>query len=262
MHACRSVTAAELGVAHGLGAAQRMNYMGQLNQFIAKTLLPTANSKHRNLQSMATAIRANASASSDLHRGHMHQHTDIYSNGPKRAFQTKRLLLTTSQEGDQLQIPSGVRDPRALLQDKTESEDQQDTDELQNDEDHEQTLEQQADSDVRLADEIGELYMYTARDLRAIAPLWWDYSKQVRNFQDHAEVTYSDLADTMLQWWSLCIQTDLHYHFMQSSGQCCVHAFAVHITSSGSADAHPCTVSKAAFSCFFLYGHDRSLMGA
>ncbi|DBA71065.1 TPA: hypothetical protein ACH3X2_011486 [Trebouxia sp. C0005] len=30
--------------------------------------------------------------------------------------------------------------------------------------------------------------MYTARDLRAIAPLWWDYTKQVRSFQDmHAE---------------------------------------------------------------------------
>ncbi|KAL0027886.1 hypothetical protein WJX79_000247 [Trebouxia sp. C0005] len=44
------------------------------------------------------------------------------------------------------------------------------------------------DSSEVLADEIGELYMYTASDLRAIAPLWWDYSKQVRSFQDmHAE---------------------------------------------------------------------------
>ena len=39
--------------------------------------------------------------------------------------------------------------------------------------------------------------MYIASDLRAIAPLW-DYSKQVRSFEDmHAEVDSSTVVFTM-----------------------------------------------------------------
>ncbi|KAL0019516.1 hypothetical protein WJX77_002120 [Trebouxia sp. C0004] len=35
-----------------------------------------------------------------------------------------------------------------------------------------------------LADEVGELYLYAAEDLRHIAPLWWNYTKQMRVFHE------------------------------------------------------------------------------
>ena len=35
-----------------------------------------------------------------------------------------------------------------------------------------------------LADEIGEVYLYEAGDLRRIAPLWWSYTKQMRTFHE------------------------------------------------------------------------------
>ncbi len=86
-----------------------------------------------------------------------------------------------------MQGPLAVR--RILLQDNTATEDQQPGNQQPGDP---QPDLPPFDSSEFLADEIGELYMYTASDLRAIAPLWWDYSKQVRSFQDvHAEVDSS-----------------------------------------------------------------------
>lgn len=35
-----------------------------------------------------------------------------------------------------------------------------------------------------LADEVGEVYLYEAGDLRRIAPLWWSYTKQMRTFHE------------------------------------------------------------------------------
>ena len=47
-----------------------------------------------------------------------------------------------------------------------------------------------AEATLPLADEVGELYMYTAGDIRAIAPLWWTYTSQMRVFHEtRAQVT-------------------------------------------------------------------------
>ena len=35
-----------------------------------------------------------------------------------------------------------------------------------------------------LADEVGEVYLYAAEDLTRIAPLWWNYTKQMRIFHE------------------------------------------------------------------------------
>ncbi len=35
-----------------------------------------------------------------------------------------------------------------------------------------------------LADEVGEVYLYAAEDLTRIAPLWWNYTKQMRVFHE------------------------------------------------------------------------------
>ena len=40
------------------------------------------------------------------------------------------------------------------------------------------------EAQLPLADEVGELYLYAAEDLRHIAPLWWNYTKQMRVFHE------------------------------------------------------------------------------
>ena len=156
------MTAKELLVEQGLGAAQAMYYMGQLNQFIAKALLPGPGPPQRHLQ----ALKATAAPDTSAHPSLQAQHTHALSHASASA--------ETKQEVRQaVQGPLAVR---TLLQGSTATEDQQP--DLP-----------PSDPGEFLADEIGELYMYTASDLRAIAPLWWDYSKQVRSFEDmHAEV--------------------------------------------------------------------------
>ena len=37
---------------------------------------------------------------------------------------------------------------------------------------------------VAVADEVGEVYLYAAEDLTRIAPLWWNYTKQMRVFHE------------------------------------------------------------------------------
>lgn len=45
------------------------------------------------------------------------------------------------------------------------------------------------EAQLPLADEVGELYLYAAEDLRRVAPLWWNYTKQMRVFHEtYAEV--------------------------------------------------------------------------
>ena len=156
------MTAKELLVEQGRGAAQAMYYMGQLNQFIAKALLPGPGPPQRHLQ----ALKATAAPDTSAHPSLQAQHTHAPSHASASA--------ETKQEVRQaVQGPLAVR---TLLQGNTATEDQQP--DLP-----------PSDPGEFSADEIGELYMYTASDLRAIAPLWWDYSKQVRSFEDmHAEV--------------------------------------------------------------------------
>ncbi|DBA84311.1 TPA: hypothetical protein ACH3X2_006365 [Trebouxia sp. C0005] len=174
----RSITAQELLVEQGLGAAQAMHYMGQLNQFIAKALLPGPSPTQRHLQVLKATAAPDASA-------HPSKHTHALTHASASA--DTKLLATMEEAGQSGQGPLAVR---TLLQDNiaTEShttEGQQPSKQQPGDQ---QPDLPPLDSSEVLADEIGELYMYTASDLRAIAPLWWDYSKQVRSFQDmHAE---------------------------------------------------------------------------
>ncbi|KAA6419868.1 MAG: hypothetical protein FRX49_10231 [Trebouxia sp. A1-2] len=155
-----------------------MHYMGQLNQFIAKALLPGPSPTQRHLQVLKATAAPDASA-------HPSKHTHALTHASASA--DTKLLATMEEAGQSGQGPLAVR---TLLQDNiaTEShttEGQQPSKQQPGDQ---QPDLPPLDSSEVLADEIGELYMYTASDLRAIAPLWWDYSKQVRSFQDmHAE---------------------------------------------------------------------------
>ena len=169
-----------------------MHYMGQLNQFIAKALLPGPGPTQRHLQVLKATTAPHASAHPSLQA----QHTHALSHASASAETTS---LATMQEVRQaVQGPLAVR--RTLLQDDTATEDQQPGDQQPGDQlpgDQQPDL-PPSDSGEFLADEIGELYMYTASDLRAIAPLWWDYSKQVRSFEDmHAEVDSSTVVFKM-----------------------------------------------------------------
>lgn len=187
-----------------------MHYMGQLNQFIAKALLPGPSPTQRHLQVLKATAAPDASA-------HPSKHTHALTHASASA--DTKLLATMEEAGQSGQGPLAVR---TLLQDNiaTEShttEGQQPSKQQPGDQ---QPDLPPLDSSEVLADEIGELYMYTASDLRAIAPLWWDYSKQVRSFQDmHAEVDSSIVV-------SVQATANVHHTRTVRSGLCsawCLH---------------------------------------
>ncbi len=65
---------------------------------------------------------------------------------------------------------------RSLLQEAEEEEE----------EEEEEAVNMLGEEEARLAvaDEVGEVYLYAAEDLTRIAPLWWNYTKQMRVFHE------------------------------------------------------------------------------
>lgn len=57
---------------------------------------------------------------------------------------------------------------------------------LQEEEEKEEATNMLGEEEARLplADEVGEMYLYAAEDLTRIAPLWWNYTKQMRIFHE------------------------------------------------------------------------------
>jgi len=59
---------------------------------------------------------------------------------------------------------------------------------------------------VAVADEVGEVYLYAAEDLTRIAPLWWNYTKQMRVFHEtYAKVCRHLQCEFMCQPYVPCI---------------------------------------------------------
>lgn len=86
-----------------------------------------------------------------------------------------------------------------------------------------------------LADEVGEVYLNAAEDLTRIAPLWWNYTKQMRVFHEtYAKVRnrlliYIDIHISVSSWREgpanfLCITPDLS----DVSEVACHHLHCVH----------------------------------
>ncbi len=63
---------------------------------------------------------------------------------------------------------------RSLLQQQEEKEEEEEAVNMLGEE----------EAQLPLADEVGELYLYAAEDLMRIAPLWWNYTKQMRVFHE------------------------------------------------------------------------------
>ena len=167
--ACRSVTAGELGVGAGWGAGQHMWYMAQLNQFLVQMLLPSEPHASKQVDPILAAVDMLA-----------HQaDTETLPQRARQLLEHRPAALGLPKGQDQRAHLQGERQPhKALLQDAVDAviRDQN-------------TSLLQAETVVPLADEVGELYMYTADDLKAIAPLWWNYTKTMRVFHEtHAAV--------------------------------------------------------------------------
>lgn len=195
---CRSVTAQELGVGPGWGAGQHMWYMQELNQFLAKMLLPSqeaaAVSSRRQLRSLrlqsAPAMRK---AAADIVNVQQYAHLQ---QGAARQLPKDLLAATGAPQGQAqgtalqaerqiqraaLPVKRQLQAERGLLPEAT-------ADTMQ-----EAQLADLAAAEtiLPLADEVGEIYMYTADDIRAIAPLWWNYTRQMRVFHEsHAQVCW------------------------------------------------------------------------
>ena len=72
---------------------------------------------------------------------------------------------------------------------------------------------------LQLADEVGEIYVYAASDLKRVAPLWWEYTKQMRVFHEkYAQVTPSPC-------FAFCIAhcTSVHNHYKYSLNRFAQH---------------------------------------
>ena len=155
-----------------------MWYMEELNQFIAQMLLPfqpaiAVSSSRRLLSKNMTFAHA------------LPKHTDVadtQNNAQVEHSALQQLLQNLLDESAAGARPAGKavmllerQTHRAVLQEETEGSMQE--------------QEAKPPAVLPLADEVGELYMYTADDLRAIAPLWWNYTKQMRVFHEtHAQV--------------------------------------------------------------------------
>ena len=65
---------------------------------------------------------------------------------------------------------------------------------------------------VAVADEVGEVYLYAAEDLTRIAPLWWNYTKQMRVFHEtYAKVCRHLQCEVMCQPYVPCIMLTTRY---------------------------------------------------
>ena len=195
---CRSVTAEELGVGPGWGAGQNMWYMQELNQFLAQMLLPSqeaaAVSSRRQLRSekpeSAPALPMHElAADTDNLRQHAHQRQspaqqllqDLLSATGASKARTQGTALQFERQTQRAALPvkRQLQAERGMLLNTTDGTMQ------------ESILADPAAAETMmpLADEIGEIYMYTADDIRAIAPLWWNYTRQMRVFHEtHAQV--------------------------------------------------------------------------
>ena len=161
---CRSVTPAELGVVQGLGAAQHMWYMGELNKYIAKMMLPEVGSGTRHFQSQPSMAANSTRHSKLLHARFVVADLAEAQNGGTTSSPLQGLLQDSDDDSDQQAYKQIVNSSQSgMWHNKLPS----------------------PESSLPLADEIGELYAYTASDLRAIAPLWWDYSKKMRTFHEN-----------------------------------------------------------------------------
>ena len=197
---CRSVTAEELGVGPGWGAGQNMWYMQELNQFLAQMLLPSqeaaAVSSRRQLRSekpepaLARAMRKVAADTANV-RQHAHlrqspaqqplQDLLVATRAPEGQAQGEALQVERQTQRAALPVRRQLQAERGMLQEATDG-----------------TMQEAlladlaaAETMLPLADEVGEIYMYTADDIRAIAPLWWNYTRQMRVFHEtHAKVWY------------------------------------------------------------------------
>lgn len=167
---CRSVTAGQLGVKPGLGAGQSIWYMGELNQFIAPILL---------------SAQPTAAIATNRHLQHDNKETAdaVLTNRAIVSLQQQAQLGQTTahklQEGI-IAVPQGLerQSQRAVLQAATDSKIQEAVTDIA-----------AAAPVVPSADEVGEVYMYTADNIRAIAPLWWNYTIQMRVFHEtHKQV--------------------------------------------------------------------------
>lgn len=196
---CRSVTAEELGVEPGWGAGQHMWYMQELNQFLAQMLLPSqaaaaALSSRRQLRSvtqqLAPAMPKAAADTVDVQqRAHLRPSAaqelleDLLAATGAAKGQAQGTALQAERQTQKAALPVNrqLQAERGVLQEGTNGAMQ------------EALLADLAAAEtiLPLADEIGEIYMYTADDIRAIAPLWWNYTRQMRVFHEtHAQVCW------------------------------------------------------------------------
>ena len=178
---CRSVTAGELGVRPGLGAGQFIWYMEELNQFVAPMLLPVqptaAIGTNRHLQhdtkQTADAVLTNVKTATVM----LQQQAQVGQAAAHKLQEdptaAPRALKRQGQRGD---LRMERQSQRAVLQEATDSRTQEAV-----------TDQAAAAPVVPLADEVGEIYMYTGDDIRAIAPLWWNYTIQMRVFHETHE---------------------------------------------------------------------------
>ena len=177
-----------------------MWYMQELNQFLAKMLLPSqeaaAASSIRQLRSLkpqsASAMRKSAADKSNVQ-----QHVHLRQSAARQLLALEDLLVATGAAetqapGTPLQLEGQTQRAalpfnrqlqvaRGMLQEAADGPMQ------------EALLADLAAAEtiLPLADEVGEIYMYTSDDIRAIAPLWWNYTRQMRVFHEtHAQVCW------------------------------------------------------------------------
>lgn len=165
----------------GWGAGQKMWYMEELNEFLAHMLLPSqtaiAVSSSRRLLSKKTA------SAHALPKRHNVAETHNNAQAEHSALQQLLQKLLDESAAGARQTGKAVmllerQAHRAVLQEETEGIMQE-----------QEANPPAAEPVLPLADEVGEFYMYTADDLKAIAPLWWNYTKQMRVFHEtHAQV--------------------------------------------------------------------------
>ena len=192
------MTAEELGVGPGWGAGQHMWYMQELNQFLAQMLLPSqeaaAASSRRQLRSVklqpAPAMRQAATDTVNLQQhAHLRQSAarqlmeDLLAATGADEGQARGTALHAERQTQRAALPlkRQLQAKRGMLQEATDGAVQE---ALLADLAAAKTI-------LPLADEVGEIYMYTADDIRAIAPLWWNYTRQMRVFHEtHAQVCW------------------------------------------------------------------------
>jgi len=220
----RWFTVDELQFGQGWGAGQSMWYMAELNQFIAQKLLPTnvegMGSIKRQLRSNRakpafpdadTANTAPLEVSqqwpAEVSGSHARRR-DLLQDAPVGVAATEQVLPLTAAPAAAFQPDKSLKHRMPLQEtvvslgdtgEETLSATAQAAAAHSNQSPRQRALlRDEAVNVVRdeeailpLADEVGELYLYEAEDLKRIAPLWWNYTKQMRIFHEtHAEVGF------------------------------------------------------------------------